>query len=573
MSLRAILVLGLGCLSCLALLCALPCAGAPGASKISGVVVDPAGTPQMGATVLVSSEQLVGTSPVQLLTNDRGRFSTATLPAGLYSIRVTLAGYLPVMEQHVDVNTEHATLLQIVLGSVFSSFEKLRRQPDEPVDSDDWTWVLRTSAATRPVLRWQDDTIALDSATLQDPSELSQTDPVHGRLELTSGADHPGSIGDLADSPGTEFVYDVGLGGKSKLVMAGQFSQGDGSAAGGFAGEWLPSGLVGVGPVTTVLVRESQLGPGGPTFRGMRLSHDDQLALGRLVSIRYGADFVFAGFNGTTSALRPRAEVAVQLARAWRVSAIVATHPWQDASGSEGVLQSALDTLDAFPTLLIRNGRPVLENGLHEELAIDHVLSPRADLIASVFHDLSTHTAVIGRGGPGSPDFLQDYFSEAFAYDGGSSSSGGARLVYREKVSNNLTTTVVYAYAGALAPNGVVAAELRDELATRYRQSLAAAVTATIPRFGTKFTASYKWLNGTTVSNQDVYGESLYHVDPYLSMEIRQPLPSVFPGHMEVQADMGNLLAQGYVPISTGDGSVVLVPSYRYFRGGLSLQF
>jgi hypothetical protein len=573
LSLRAILVLGLGCLSCLALSYALPCAGAPGANKISGVVVDPAGTPQMGATVLVSSEQLVGTSPVQLLTNDRGRFSTATLPAGLYSIRVTLAGYLPVMEQHVDVNTEHATLLQIVLGSVFSSFEKLRRQPDEPVDSDDWTWVLRTSAATRPVLRWQDDTIALDSATLQDPSELSQTDPVHGRLELTSGADHPGSIGDLADSPGTEFVYDVGLGGKSKFVMAGQFSQEDGSAAGGFAGEWLPSGLVGVGPVTTVLVRESQLGPGGPTFRGMRLSHDDQLALGRLVSIRYGADFVFAGFNGTTSALRPRAEVAVQLARAWRVSAIVATHPWQDAAGSEGALQSALDTLDAFPTLLIRDGRPVLENGLHEELAIDHVLSPRADLIASVFHDLSTHTAVIGRGGPGSPDFLQDYFSEAFAYDGGASSSGGARLVYREKVSNNLTTTVVYAYAGALAPNGVVAAELRDELATRYRQSLAAAVTATLPRFGTKFTASYKWLNGTTVSNQDVYGESLYHVDPYLSMEIRQPLPSVFPCHMEVQADMGNLLAQGYVPISTGDGSVVLVPSYRYFRGGLSLQF
>jgi hypothetical protein len=549
-------------------------AAAPGANKISGVVVDPAGTPQMGATVLVSSEQLVGASPVQLLTNDRGRFSTATLPAGLYSIRVTLAGYLPVMEQHVDVNTEHATLLQIVLGSVFSSFEKLRRQPDEPVDSDDWTWVLRTSAATRPVLRWQDDTIALDSAALQESSDASQVNQVHGRLELTSGADHPGSIGDLADSPGTEFVYDVGLGGKSKFVMAGQFSQEDGSAAGGFAGEWLPSGLVGVGPVTTVLVRESQLGPGGPTFRGMRLSHDDQLALGRMVSIRYGADFVYAGFNGTTSALRPRAEVALQLARAWRLSAIVATDPWRDgSSGSEGAMQSALDTLDAFPTLLIRAGRPVLENGLHEELAIDHALSPRADLIASVFHDLSTNTAVIGRGGPGSPDFLQDYFSEAFAYDGGASSSGGARLVYREKVSKNLTTTVVYAYGGALAPNGVVSNELRDELATRYRQSLAAAVTVTVPRFGTKFTASYKYLNGPTVSNQDAYGESLYHVDPYLSMEIRQRLPSVFPCHMEVQADMGNLLAQGYVPVSTGDGSVILVPSYRYFRGGLSLQF
>jgi hypothetical protein len=223
--------------------------------------------------------------------------------------------------------------------------------------------------------------------------------------------------------------------------------------------------------------------------------------------------------------------------------------------------------------MLVRDGRPVLENGLHEELAVDHALSPRADLIAAVFHDLSSHTAIIGRGGPGSPDFLQDYFSEAFAYDGGSSSSGGARLAFRDKISNNLTTTVVYAYSGALAPNGAASTLLREELATRYRQSLGAAASATVPRFGTKFTASYKWLSGPTVSHQDAYGESLYHIDPYLSMEIIQPLPNIFPCHMTVQADMGNLLALGYVPISSGDGAVVLVPAYRYFRGGLSLQF
>jgi hypothetical protein len=434
---------------------------------------------------------------------------------------------------------------------------------------------LRSSAATRPVLRWQDDSIALDTLALQDSSETSQDQELHGRIDLTSGADHPGSIGTLADSPGTAFVYDVGLGSKSKFVMAGQFSYEDRSGAGGFAGEWLPSGLVGAGPVTTILVRESQLGPGGPTFRGLRISHDDQLSLGDIISVRYGADYVVAGFNGTTSALRPRAEIAVQMAPTWQVSATVATHPWQDEAGSTGALQSALDTLDAFPTMLIRDGRPLMENGLHEELAIDHALGPRADLIAAVFHDLSTHTAVIGRGGNGlgGPDFLQDYFSEAFAYDGGASSSGGARLVYRERISNNLTTTIVYAYAGALAPDGASSATLRDELATRYRQSLAAAVSTTLPRFGTKFTASYKWLSGPTVSQQDAYGESLYHVDPFLSMEIRQPLPSIFPCHMAVQANMGNLLAQGYVPISSGDGSVVLVPAYRYFRGGLSLQF
>jgi Carboxypeptidase regulatory-like domain len=571
LNLRAIRFVGLGCLVCLL---ALPLAAAPaGASKLSGVVVDPAGTPQMGATVLVSSEMLGGGSPLELRTNDRGRFSTAALPAGLYSIRVTLAGFLPAIEQHVEVNSEHATLLQIVLGTVFSSFEQLRRGPDQPVNTDDWTWVLRTSAATRPVLRWQDDSAANGNSGLAYSSDTSSAQPLRVRLELTSGADHPGSIGDLADSPGTSFAYDLALGGSGQFVMAGQYSEEDGSSSGGFAGEWLPTGRVGVGPVTTILVRESRLGPGGPTFRGLRLSHEDALALGEMVSIRYGADYVMAGFNGATSALRPRAEVAAQLSPAWQVSAIVATHPWQEPAPSADAMQSALDTLDAFPTLLLRDGRPVLADGLHEELAIDHALSAHADLIASVFHDLSSHTAVIGRGGSGSPDFLQDYFSEAFAYDGGSSSSGGARLVFRDKVTDHLTTTVVYAYAGALTPNGVVSEDLRQELATRYRQSLAASVTATVPRLRTKFTTSYKWLNGTTVSRQDPYGESLYHLDPYLSMEIRQPLPNVFPGHMEVQADVGNLLAQGYVPISAGDGSVVLVPSYRYFRGGLSLQF
>jgi len=570
LNLRALRILGLGFAVCLL---ALPASAAPGSSKISGVVVDPAGTPQMGATVVVSSEQLGGGSPLEIRTNDRGRFSTAALPAGRYSIRVTLAGYLPAIEQHVEVNTEHATLLQIVLGSLFSTFET-QHAPNQPVNTDDWTWVLRTSAATRPVMRWQDDSAANDSASEVYSSDASAGPALRARLELTSGADHPGSIGDVADSPGTSFAYDISLGGNAQFVLAGQYSEDDGAAAGGFAAEWLPTGQVGAGPVTTILVRESRLGPAGPTFRGLRLSHEDALALGNMVSIRYGADYVMAGFNGSTSALRPRTEVAMQLSPAWQADAIVATHPWQEASAGSDAMQATLDTMDAFPTLLLREGHPVLEDGLHEELAIDHSLNSHIDLIASVFHDLSSHTAVIGRGAPGgNPDFLQDYFSEAFAYDGGSTSSGGARLVYRDKINRNLTTTIVYAYAGALAPNGVISNELREELATRYRQSLAAALTTTLPCTKTKITTSYKWLSGTAVSRQDPYGESLYHLEPYLSMEIRQPLPSVFPGHMEVQADIGNLLAQGYVPISTGDNSILLVPAYRYFRGGLSLQF
>ena len=561
-------LLGLASLVCLFVL---PLQAAPDAARIAGVVVDPAGTPQMGATVMISSERLLDASaPIRLLTNDRGRFSTSILPVGMYSITVTLAGFLPAVEQHIQVDSDHAALVQIVLGSVLSSFEKLRRPADQQVAPDDWTWVLRTSAATRSVLRWQD----VPDVT-QDDSEEPQAQAAHARLEVTSGADHPGSVSDVADSPSTAFAYGVGVGAKGQMLMAGQFSYEDASSSMGLAGEWLPSGEEGAGPVTTILVRESSLAPGGPAFRGLRISHDDGLTLGDRVSIRYGAEFLMAGLNGTTTALRPRGEVAVQIASTWRASLIAAARPWQNDAASTDTLESAVDTLDTLPTLLIREGRPVFESGLHEELGVDHTLGKRADIDAAVFHDFSSHTAVIGRGGAADgPDFLQNYFSEAFAYDGGSSSSTGARVAYTEKLNSNLNTTIVYAYAGALAPDGnSAAATLRDQLDTRYRHSLAGRVSATVPRFGTKFSASYKWLSGPTVSRLDSYGESVYQIDPYLSMEIRQPLPNVFPCHMEVQADVGNLLAQGYVPVATGDGSVLLVPSYRFFKGGLSLQF
>jgi len=553
-------------------LAALTFASVACAGKVSGVVVDSAGTPQMGAAVLISSERLLGSKPVQLLTNDHGRFSAPTIPNGLYSIQVTLAGFIPAIQQHVLISDREVTRLEIVLGSVFSSFEKLRRQPDQPLAADDWTWVVRSAAANRSVLRWTDDPASSGAAHNENASSAPQS---RGLLELSQGADHPGSVADLANSPGTEFVYSFGLGATSQLLMAGQYSYEDAASSGGIVAEWLPSGEPSTGPVTTLLVRESQLGPYGPTFRGVRMSHDDQFAIGDRVSVRYGAEYLFADFDGATSALRPRGEVAVQLSPGWQIDAAIVTEPWQSASISGDALQSTLNTFDAFPTLLIRDDRPILADGLHEELAVKHAVNKHAEVTAAVFHDRSSHTAIIGRGGPSGADFLQDYFSQAFAYDGGETASTGARLAYQQSLTDTLKATLIYAYAGALAPNGDSDASgtLRDDLTTRYRQSLAAGVTATVPRTGTKFSASYKWLSGPTVSSLDPYGESLYHMDPYLSMQIRQPLPSVFPGHMEVQANVGNLLAQGYVPVATRDGYVLLVPSYRYFRGGLSVQF
>jgi Carboxypeptidase regulatory-like domain len=556
------------------LLCLLPLSaiGAPNSGKISGVVLDSSGTPQMGATIFVSSDQLLGSSAAELLSNDRGRFSTALLPSGTYSIKVTLAGFLPVMEEHILVNDERTTLLEIVLGSIFSSLERLQRQSDQPIAADEWTWVLRSASATRPVLRWQDDGEIFGVPPGQ--FETAQNQAGRMRLELTSGSDHPGSVSNPADSPGTALVYDLSLGGHDQLLMASQFSYQSGSYSGGFATQWIPSGEPGVGPVTTILIRQSQLGPDGPTFRGLRMSYDNSFVIGDRISLRYGSDFVMAGLAGTTASVRPRAEMAVQLAPTWQVSVLAAANGWQNSAGDQSTLQSALNTLDQFPILLMRDGHSVLENGLHEELAIEHAFSKNATLTVALFNDRSTQTAVFGHGSVAGPDYLQDFFSNVFAYDAGESSSLGTRVAYHQKFSDNVTATIIYEYAGALSPTEDPSqAALRNQLAMRYRQSVGGRLTARVPRIGTKFTAGYKWINGPVVSAMDPYGESLYHLDPYLSLGIHQPLPSFIPGHAELLADCGNLFAQGYVPLATPDGRVVLIPTYRFIRGGLSFQF
>src|SRR5262249_39566332 len=154
---------------------------------------------QMGATVSITAESLLSFAPAVLLTNDRGRFSTSTLTPGMYSIKVTLAGFMPAVQQHIQVTDQQTTLLEIVLGSVLSSFEKLRRQPTEQLASDEWIWVLRSSSATRSILRWQDGTVIVENVPSQ--SEVAPKQALRGRFDVTSGSDHPGSVSNFADSP------------------------------------------------------------------------------------------------------------------------------------------------------------------------------------------------------------------------------------------------------------------------------------------------------------------------------------------------------------------------------------
>jgi len=541
--------------------------------KLAGVVRDLTGTPQMGASVEVFAEAPGAASSLDYLTNTQGIFRGDKLSPGLYTIRVTLAGFLPTLQQHVRINPNLTTMVRIEMESMFASLEQLRRQPNSAkADADDWKWVLRSAAGTRPILQWDENAVlsANGDTAARAPKIL---------LEFTDGARRPGSVSNVAAAPGTAFAYDQKLGVAGSLLVAGQMSY-DESPAGGVATVWLPTGTIGSGPHTAVVLREAKIGNTGVTFRGMRIDQGGAVTLGDRVLLRYGGEYLLVGLGRSVSSVRPRLSVETKLGSDWRGKLVFASQPGAPSameSGGEDLqsaLVRALDELDAFPALMWRNGRPVLQGGWHEEVSAERRIGENGKLQIAGFHEDSHHTAVFGRGSDlPVQEYFEDVFSSAFAYDGGATSSWGGRLAYREKLNHDVEVTALYAMAGALAPGASNDGVLRDSLRMAPRHSVGVNVSSKLSRTGGHLTVGYKWISGPAVSRVDAYGESLYQMDPYLHVSLRQQLPKLGPGRWEAIADCDNLLAQGTVTISTRDGQVALVPAFRTFRGGLSLQF
>jgi len=562
----------LGWVMVVVLVSAASAAAKQGYGTISGVVLDPSGTPQMGASVWLISEDAGGRTVAQILSNQYGAFFNDHLKPGEYAVRVSVAGFLPAMERHVAVMSNLTTLLRVQVETVFSSLDTLRRKSDAPAEQDDWKWVLRSSSATRTILQW-DDT-GNEVATNSLGTDLPDAQRPRALVQVTNGALHPGSVSNFSNTPATAVSYDQQLGNLGRMLVAGQMGY-DRGASGSFASVWLPSGNAGTGPETVFVWRQSKFGAEGMEFRGMRIDHTEQFALGDHFQLRAGAEYLRAGIISSVSSLRPHAELNARLAPSLTASLIVAANPPSEQWGRTGALESAIDELESLPPVLFRNGSPVLEGGWHQEVSVKRKMSSQSTFEVAAFHDSSRDQAVFGTGPTASPEFLQDAFSPAFLYDGGNSSSWGGRAAYRQKLSDDLEVAAIYAWAGALTPGGELApmvSELRDTFMTSNHHSVAARISGKIPRSGTQFSASYKWISGTALSRMDQFGEAAYQMDPNLHFSIRQPLPG-FSGRWEALADFSNLLAQGYVTVNGQDSRMMLVPILRSFRGGVSFQF
>jgi Carboxypeptidase regulatory-like domain/TonB dependent receptor len=588
---RAVLVLGVACLG------APPesCAAAPIklSGAIGGLVTNAAGDAQMGASVVLYDrlERVFG----RVYTDERGEFRFPALFPEIYSVRVTLASFVPALKRDILVQPGMRAMLNVNLTTLFSSIQIAYPPVDKgTIMTDDWKWMLRTAASTRPVLRFVPDPIAKSPAKVAHGPVFSDT---RGLLELSAG-DGPQvtGIGNQADM-GTAFALATSVYGNHQLELSGNLGYGTqtGVPAAAFRTAYAVSG----GPEISVTMRQLFLpGHGGiaagadpalPALRSVSASVDERTQLTDEAALQYGFTMDSVSFGDRVSYFSPYARLVYSLGDIGDVALAYSSgnaRPDLASRAGEGSdLQRDLSSVGMFPRISVRNGRFQVQRGNEFELSFSRKFgSRRVDV--SAYRETVNNAALslASRFGsyPAGSDLLPDLFTGNAIFNAGNYTSTGYTAALTQSVGQNLKATIMWGTTPGLSAGHeeLVSSspdELRSMIRASRRQAVTAEVAGTAPWTGTHLIAGYQWLGDAGwVTLGNLYSMQSLRPLAGLNLYIRQPLPglSMLPWRIEATADLRNLLAEGYLPVNAPSGpQAVLVENPRSFRGGLSFIF
>jgi hypothetical protein len=591
----------------------------PVTGNLMGSVVNPTGTPQMGASVLLFNkyQRLVA----RTLTMEDGRFAFADLPGDNYSVRVTLASFLPAFRDRIAVKAGLNSILQIHLATLFSSVELNYSLPTGAM-SDDWKWVLRSSPATRPITRFlpgeistastdQDVEAGLETQSGLRPKIFSET---HAMLAV-SGGDGGGlmDVDSAQNDMGTQFALSTRLLGNNQLQIAGTYGQNSDLSPAAFGLSAIysrdPNGAFGNLPEITMTVSQSSrfggqipgngIGVGGamagssPVLRSMSLTMYEVTDPLDSVHVEYGmtgesVDY----FQQHASRISPFARITVNLGKIGQVmaaysdggrpDALTAHQPMKtvEADGPSPDLSSAVDALARLPQISSRGNQLVLQRTQNYEIGYSKLVDSTTYSISAF--DENVRNGRMDLAGDLSPlnsgDLLFDETSKISTYNIGNYARTGFLASADQRLNDSLDVAVAYGRMGGFTPGDVgLGSSGGQQFFLREQNHNAATVnlSAKAPVAGTRINASYGWTDSRSFVPGHIFTTQNMTLSPGLNFSIRQPLPSFFgmPGRLALTADLRNLMAQGYVPFDSTGHRLLIVQSPRSIRGGLSFTF
>lgn len=555
--------------------------------RLSGTVADSRGDPLMGATVLLSGPMLASSSGLgstieRVITDAHGKFTIEQLAPGWYSLRVTSPTRLPVLRSGIRVKPGYTVTQDFVLTDVFAPFRF--QVPKEAVSSwgDDWKWVLRTSPATRPVLRYEEAAQATVKPLPMPSQRLIGMVPGSARQDP------------LADDPGMGSVlaYLQPISNDSDLLVAGLMTAG-GTLASSVATSFRTNLMKGDPQELTLVVHQLDFTPGGvppaATFPGWAFDH----ALGAVVnysqtrtlsgSLRLTAGMQVQYLNAQQDAMTAQPHLKLEF-RCDPATTFAIQYGANQAEGSSTFLER-VGMLDAFPRVTLSDYRPKLERLNHAEFSVNRRVRKASRLEIAAYHDATYNAAVWGEGRAGNferlaGNFLPNPAADGITVNAGDYSSSGLRAAYLQDIGNNVHTLFSYALGDALTSSGIpgpqVGGDLQGVLRPARSAALSGKVSAVLPVAHTQLITSYEYVQRDRLTVVDPSGQADLQLQPFLGLQIRQPLPPIafIPARIEALLDFRNLLDQGNVRMGqAGEQPVLLTSLYRSFRGGFSVEF
>ncbi len=563
---------------------------------ISGVVSDSAGVPQMGASVILFNRQ--DRQFLKVLTDERGAFQFLSLIPDVYSVKVTMASFVPAMRKGILVQPGMLSVLSVNMNTLFSSirFSYPPIEAGNPM-SDEWKWVLRSATPTRPVLRFTPDVLAKDIKKKDRGAVFSET---RGVLKLSAG-DGQSAVGTSSEADlGTAFALATSLYGNSMLEVSGNL--GYGSQTGVPTAAFRTSYTRGTGPDApefSVTMRQLFV-PGrlassiagadaaAPMLRAVSASYDDRTELTDGLTAQYGFTMNSVSFFDRMNYASPYARLVYSMGDAGEIEVAFSSGDARpDLAGrlsAETGQQQDLNTLGLFPRISMRDGKMQIQRGDDLEVSYSRKVGRRTYQISAYRESIYNAALSImnSNGMFGGNDLLPDLFTGAATFNAGDFHSTGFTASIAQELGDHITATLIYGSMGGLSaqPGEMVTNspdELRAMIHAGHGSAATALVTAVSPRTGTHMIASYQWSSDHNwVLPGHMYSVQEVRALPGLNIMVRQPIPGlgILPWRMEATADLRNLLAQGYLPMGAmGGQQFLLVETPRSFRGGLAFIF
>ncbi len=551
----------------LVLMVGVPAFAATVPGSISGYVTNSSGAPQMGVAVeILSSGAAPGTT---VFTDSRGHYRAANLPAGAYQVKASAPSYLPTLHESVALRAGANLIVNLTLTTFLEAVQLLPQRRASAQQDDDWKWTLRT-VASRPILR-----------VVDDPAAAQGTNRDHNlkaEVAFVAGSENGGfgSAGDMT----TQFRLQQSIFSSGTLSLGGNVGYPSGVPAAVVQAGYSHETEGGSRPEVSLTVRhfatpDSVLHDGA--LDALALSVADTFTVADFMEVNVGGKLQAIDFRGRVNAFRPFGSVAAHLSPDTVVAYRYATSE-PDTRTAKGFDTAPADLTEAGPRMSLVNDRPLLEHAQHHEISLSH-RTGKNRLQLAIYSDRIGNAALVGVGEVASDGgiFLPDVYSGTFTYNGGNLSTNGLRVVAQRQFLPMLTATLDYAYGGVLGMSGPALSwqEAQSLLDVERRHAAAIKLSGDIPACKTHWIASYNWTSGRALTPVDMFNASPGQADPYLSIFIRQPLPTWFQvGHLEALLDIRNLLAQGYVPVLGPDGQTLyLVQAARSIRGGLAFTF